>query len=212
MGAAKDITGQRFGSLVAIRYTGERGKSGGRIWECKCDCGTIKNIPIHSLTSGNTKSCGCSFKRPRPHRRKPYEVGTRLYRIWTNMKTRCLNPNDEYKYSRYGGRGITICDEWLEYEPFLKWAMSSGYSDDLTIDRVDNSKGYSPDNCRWVTMAEQNKNRSSTHFVTINGETKCVKDWRKELHKSYYTIIGMEDKNGTHPLQKTHQSQLLGSV
>ena len=194
MGAAKDITGQRFGSLVAIRQTGQRSRWDGEFWECQCDCGTIKNVPIHSLKTGNTKSCGCSFKRPRPHRKKTDCCNTRLYHIWANMKTRCLNPNNEYRYSRYGGRGITVCDEWMEFEPFLSWALSSGYSDSLTIDRIDNSKGYYPDNCRWVTMAEQNRNRSSTHYVKINGVSKCVEDWKRELNADYYTIIGMEDK------------------
>lgn len=193
-GKASDITGQRFGSLVAIRPTGVKSKWDGEIWECKCDCGTIKGVAIHSLKTGNTKSCGCSFKKPRPHRKKTDYCGTRLYRIWSNMKTRCLNKNVGYVYSRYGGRGITICDEWMEFKPFMEWAFSSGYSDNLTIDRIDNDSGYFPENCRWITMAEQNKNRSSTHFVTIGGVTKCIKDWERDLHVDYYKVLEMEDR------------------
>jgi hypothetical protein len=188
-----DITGQRFGSLVAIKPTGVRSKWDGEIWECRCDCGTVKGVAIHSLKNGNTKSCGCSFKKPRPHRRKQ-GTGSRLYRIWSNMKTRCLNPNNQYRFSRYGGRGITVCEEWMEFEPFRKWAVSSGYTDELTIDRIDNNQGYFPENCRWVTMAEQNRNRSSAHLVTIGGVTKCVEDWKEELHADYYKVIRMEDK------------------
>jgi len=188
-----DITGQRFGSLVAIEPTEMRSSQGGVMWRCICDCGNTHYASTHMLTSGNTKSCGCSFKKPRPHRRKPYR-GTRLYRIWTNMKTRCLNPNIGYKYSRYGGRGVTICDEWLDFDSFCSWALSSGYSNELTLDRIDNEKGYSTDNCRWVTMAEQNRNRSSAHMVTINGVTKCVEDWKKELKVDYYKVLEMEDR------------------
>ena len=191
-----DISNKRFGSLTAIRPTDKRSKWDGVIWVCKCDCGTELYVPYHSLTKGNTKSCGCSRRSPRPNRRKPNR-GTRLYRIWANMKNRCLNKKDEYKYSRYGGRGIAICEEWLDFDAFCEWALSSGYAEDLTLDRLNNDGNYCPANCRWVPMSIQSKNRSSTHWVTINGVTKCVKDWKTELHKSYYDIIKMEDKNDT---------------
>ena len=134
-------------------------------------------------------------KGSRPYRKKTDYCGTRIYRIWANMKNRCYNKNDVYKYSRYGGRGIRVCDDWLKFKPFLEWALSSGYALDLTIDRIDNSGDYSPENCRWVTMSEQNKNRSTTHLVTFNGETKCVKDWMRELHVGYHKIIEMEAAN-----------------
>ena len=201
VGLAVDIAGQRFGRLVAVRPTDQRNKQGGIIWECQCDCGNTFFTDAHSLKKGNTKTCGCSRSDPKPGRRRPNR-GTRLYRVWSNMKTRCLIKNNGYAYSRYGGRGITICDEWLNFDGFAVWALSSGYSSDLTIDRIDNNKGYSPDNCRWVPMSVQNKNRSSTHFVTIDGVTKCVKDWMRELHKTYYEIIEMEGKHsGTYPLE-----------
>lgn len=111
------------------------------------------------------------------------------------MKNRCYNKNDVYKYSRYGGRGIRVCDEWIEFKPFLEWAISSGYSEDLTLDRIDNSGNYTPDNCRWVSMAEQNKNRSTTHFVTLNGETKCIKEWMRVLHVGYKRVLELEETN-----------------
>ena len=200
LGYYVDIAGQRFGKLVAIRPTDKRDKWSNVLWECQCDCGNIYYTPASGLRKGNTKSCGCSRRVPRPNRKKTDYCGTRIYRVWANMKTRCLNSNQTYRYSRYGGRGITICDEWMEFKPFLEWALSSGYSEELTLDRVNNDDGYNPDNCRWVPMSVQNKNRSSTHWVTINGETKCVKDWKKELHKDYYGVLKLEDENGKHTL------------
>ena len=162
MGIALDLTGQRFGSLTAIEPTNIRNSSGGRVWECECDCGKVAFVAAHDLTKGNTRSCGCSRKKKRPYRIKygDHGVGSRLYRIWTNMKTRCTNPHDDYKYSRYGGRGITVCRQWLDdYGAFREWALVNGYSDDLTIDRIDNDKGYEPDNCRWATKSAQAYNR-----------------------------------------------------
>lgn len=100
------------------------------------------------------------------------------------MKARCFNPN-AISYPNYGGKGITICDEWLTFPPFRDWAMSHGYDDALTIDRIDNSKGYSPSNCRWATVTEQANNRRTSHFVTYNGETLTLIQWARKLNVSY---------------------------
>lgn len=106
---------------------------------------------------------------------------SRLYGIWSNMKTRCFTKS--YKlYPDYGGRGITVCDEWKNsFMNFYNWAMSNGYSDDLSIDRIDNNKGYYPDNCRWADKSTQSKNRRSTKNITYKGITKCLSEWSKEL-------------------------------
>lgn len=102
---------------------------------------------------------------------------TRLFRIWANMKSRCYNPNVR-SYARYGGRGITVCEEWLkDFQTFFQWAVTHGYQDDLTLDRMDNDKGYSPDNCRWATAHEQRCNNSRTHLVTLNGVTLPLDEW-----------------------------------
>ena len=104
---------------------------------------------------------------------------TRLHRVWDNMKTRCYNPAHKY-YHRYGGRGITVCDEWRESFPaFKEWALANGYADNLTLDRIENDKGYSPDNCRWATYSQQNNNTSTTRFITIEGETKSLHEWAR---------------------------------
>lgn len=109
----------------------------------------------------------------------PPEGRTRLHRVWDNMKTRCYNPANKY-YHRYGGRGITVCDEWREsFTAFKKWALSNGYANNLTLDRIDNNKGYFPDNCRWATQSQQMNNTSTTRFITIDGETKSLNEWSK---------------------------------
>ena len=110
---------------------------------------------------------------------KHREGETRLYRIWATMKQRCLNPT-AHAYDQYGGRGITICDEWkTDYLAFKEWSINNGYADNLSIDRIDNYKGYSPENCRWATRKEQQRNRRDTRFATLTGETKSLAEWEE---------------------------------
>lgn len=107
--------------------------------------------------------------------------GTRLYEIWRSLKKRCLNPKTE-QYSNYGGRGITVCDEWRDsFQAFYDWAMANGYRDDLTLDRIDGNGNYEPSNCRWATWKEQQNNRRNNHFITYNGETKTLKQWSEQV-------------------------------
>lgn len=114
---------------------------------------------------------------------------TRIYNRWCAMKERCYNPHSK-SYRRYGERGITICDEWRNsFEAFYEWAVSNGYQEGLTIDRIDNNKGYSPDNCRWVTYKQQNRNYSRNHMITYNGKTQCIADWAEEVGINQATIL-----------------------
>lgn len=116
-----------------------------------------------------------------------YMRNKRLYGIWSTMKHRCENPKRE-KYKDYGARGISVCDEWKDPNRFIDWAMGNGYSNGLQIDRIDNNKGYSPDNCRWVTPKENSRNRRNTVCITVNGVQKSAVEWAGIAGISQYTI------------------------
>ena len=113
---------------------------------------------------------------------------TRLYRIWANMKTRCNNRNDPH-YGRYGAKGIYICDEWSNsFKSFYDWSIAHGYSDSLTIDRINGDDGYKPSNCRWVTISDNNRNKKHVRYITFKGKTQTIGQWTKELGLGKETI------------------------
>lgn len=176
-----DLTGMRFGRLVVMSLSPERSPYRYKKWICKCDCGNTKSIIGSLLVHGKTRSCGCILGRN-------YDTKSRLYSIWIHMKSRCNNPKHD-AYKNYGGRGIKICSEWVnDFMAFKDWALNNGYADSLTLDRIDNNKGYAPDNCRWATNEEQASNKRNNHYITVDGITKTVSQWEKELGLSYGTI------------------------
>ena len=189
MGIVKDISGQRFGNLVAVKRTGKMDSGRHSIWLCKCDCGTEFEVSINNLSSGNTTSCGCIRKLSNGvNSIKHGKSNTRLYRIWHCMRNRCNNSKNP-KHTVYFDRNITVCDEWLnDFRAFYDWSMANGYSDKLTIDRIDNDKGYNPDNCRWATQKEQQRNKRNNHNITYNGETHCLIEWCELLNLNYGKI------------------------
>lgn len=187
---AKDLTGQKFGKLTVIKEIENRGKH--RLWLCRCECGNEKIIYQTHITTGKTKSCGCLHSEiaseiAKTRQTKHGMFGTRIYGIWHGIKTRCENSHNA-NYKNYGGRGINVCEEWREFEPFYEWALSNGYKEGLTIERVDVNGNYEPSNCRWATVKEQMNNKRNNHLITYNGETKTVSQWAEELGINRETI------------------------
>ena len=172
-----DLSGRRYGRLLVIAQS-EKTHYGNYMWLCKCDCGNEKVVAGNSLCSGNTKSCGCLRKENTTQMKTSHNLSkTRIYSIWGKMVRRCTNAKDR-NYLNYGGRGISICDDWrFNFVSFYDWSMNNGYRDDLSIDRINNDGNYEPDNCRWTTMLVQENNRRSNHYITHNGETHTVTEW-----------------------------------
>ena len=179
--------GDRYGNVVVLSFKYK--KDGRDMWECQCDCGKIFIARGSNLRSGNTKSCGCNFrKNARLYHIKHNNCNSRLYHIWHSIKQRCLDKNRP-EYNRYGGRGITICNEWInDFQAFYDWAMANGYQDNLSIDRIDNDRGYFPENCRFVTRDVQQNNTRYNHKITIDGETKNITQWAREYNLNVSTL------------------------
>lgn len=186
-----DLAGKHFGKLLVLKYVGQD-KAHNALWLCRCDCGNEKVIStknlLHSNKHSGTKSCGCLVAEN--HVSLHNKSQTRIYRIWQRMKARCYNQNDKH-YEYYGGRGITICDEWKDdFQCFYDWSMSNGYTDRLTIDRIDSNGDYTPSNCRWATRKQQANNTRQNRYLTYNGKTLTAKQWSEELGINYSTIQG----------------------
>lgn len=170
-----DLTGARFGRLTVVErsdnYT--KGKANSARWLCRCDCGKYKIILSNSLIRGRSKSCGCYRSELRTKNNLTHnKTNERIYREWSNMRNRC-------KFNEtYISRGITVCDEWNDdFQAFYDWAIENGYSDSLTLDRINNDVGYCPENCRWATYKVQGNNKSNNHFLRHNGEKHTIAEW-----------------------------------
>lgn len=186
-----DITGMRFGRLTVMEFVSVKGSS--TLWRCRCDCGNEKILCRSNFQYGETKSCGCLLsEKVRGRMFKHGHSQEPLYGIWTGMKRRCCNPDDK-DYINYGGRGIDVCKEWKEsYELFLGWAKENGYKYGLTIDRIDYDKGYSSENCRWVTRSFNNTTRRNVIRIEVGSRIDTITGWakragvsRKSIYKRY---------------------------
>lgn len=171
--------GTKFGRLTTIGEQFRCGYPNTKV-VCECECGTIMATFVCSLRAGNTTSCGCyKMERIKTASFKHGLCKDSLYYRWNHMLNRCTLPNHK-QYPDYGGRGITVCEDWKDFRAFAAWAFSSGYRKELELDRRDNDKGYSPDNCRWVTEKQNCRNRRSCVFVTAFGETKTIVEWSED--------------------------------
>jgi hypothetical protein len=180
----KPMIGIKYNRLTALKEV--RMGNRGMIYLFQCDCGNQKELCSSAVRGGHSKSCGCfrveiTSKRNTTHG----SINSSSYQTWQAMKTRCLNPNSP-SYKNYGDRNITICDKWMSFEGFFEDMGERPYG--YSLDRIDNNKGYSKDNCRWATTAEQNRNTRQNKFLTKNGKTMCMRDWANETGIPYPTI------------------------
>lgn len=191
IGRAVDKSGQKFGRLTVLSYAG-RDERNIVMWLCKCECGNFVKVRGYELGK-RTNSCGCL-------KREIFDTGksavthgmskTRLYGIWASMKTRCyVKGRDSYAY--YGGRGIKVCEEWKDsFETFRDWALNNGYKDELTLDRINGDGDYEADNCRWVTIIEQQSNKRNNVFLDVNSEKHTASEWSRMIGGSTHLVSG----------------------
>lgn len=190
MSARRDLRGQTFGRLTVVN---EAEPIGGRTaWRCTCECGNEKVTRRDHLTSGDTISCGCAPRAVAVL--KHGQADTPLYKRWSGMIGRTSRPNNS-DFRHYGGRGISVCERWREFENFAA-DMGPTFRPELTLDRIDNDRGYEPGNCRWATRAEQNRNQRRNRYVTWRGRTIVLTDWADLLGLNFDTVRKRLDKHG----------------
>jgi len=181
-----DLTGQKFGRLTVISR-GENDSHGTARWLCLCECGNIKLIRGDKLRHNEIMSCGCYQAELRKSTERAENISkaktrhgmsnTKLYYVYNNMIRRCYSPNNE-RYNNYGDRGIIVCNEWRNnIDSFFEWAIATGYTDGLTLDRINVNGNYCPENCRWASQKVQANNRTSNAYITHNGETHTIAEW-----------------------------------
>lgn len=183
--------GDIFGRLTVVKFFG-RNKQGHEMWVCTCNCGKIKTASIYSLKYGYTKSCGClndELRKQRSFRHGECKVGamSKEYIVWSGMKGRCFYKKHK-DFKHYGGRGITVCERWRDSYPNFLSDMGR-CPESMQLDRIDNSKGYYPDNCHWTTQKQNANNRRSSRMLTFKGKTMNVTMWAKELRVPAPTLF-----------------------
>lgn len=185
----QDLTGMRFGRLTVIE---ESYKENGKVyWRCRCDCNEETIVQGSKLRGGQTKSCGCLFDEYMQDRIKYFykdRVHQKLYKTWACMKQRCYNPHNA-SYNNYGGRGITVCQEWKDnFLNFYNWAINNHYNDKLIIERKNVNGNYDPTNCKWATAKEQQNNTRANVHIEYNGQIKNIKEWSEITGIPYYIL------------------------
>lgn len=190
----EDLSGKRFGKLVVKERATNKSKQ--TRWLCLCDCGCETIVHAAHLKSGHTQSCGCIHSQSVRELMSTHgKSKTKLYKVWRGIIERTTCPT-HHAYKNYGGRGITLCKEWHDFQPFYEWSMSHGYVEGLSIDRIDCNGNYEPNNCRWATVKEQQNNRRDNRFITYNGETHTMKEWSEIRGIKYVTLSMRINKYG----------------
>lgn len=189
-----DIVGKKFNKLTVLEFHHKKSNPDPKrgyfyYYKCQCDCGNITIVRRERLLRYETISCGCYGKEIRKQVLSTKRIlSHRLYNIWSSMKARCYNINCK-KYPNYGAKGIIICEKWkTDFDTFYDWAMSNGYQNDLTIDRIDVNGNYEPDNCRWTNSKVQANNRTNNHLITFRKETHTLTQWAKMLGLNRSTL------------------------
>lgn len=188
MGKFKDLTGTRYGLLTVVGRV-ENSKNGSSRWLCRCDCGNERIHSAGTLNYGVVFSCGCYGKERRLQKQTTHgKSKTKLYRVWSSMKDRCSRPSCKaFKY--YGGKGISLCKEWMDYQTFYDWAMANGYAEGLTIDRIDVNGNYEPSNCRWATRGVQANNTTANRLLDCNGVSHTASEWSRIVGIPYTRLM-----------------------
>lgn len=190
---SKDLTNQKFGKLLVVEKACT--KNGKVYWKCLCNCGKTTYATTSNLRCNKIKSCGCVkneilVKRSTKHNQR----NTKLYEVWKSIKQRCLNPNNK-AFVNYGKRGILICEDWKnDFINFYNWSIKNGYSEGLSIDRINVDGNYEPSNCRWTTRIVQANNTRTNRYITIDNETKSLADWCRHFNISYSLVYQREKK------------------
>lgn len=188
-----DLTGRTFSFLTVTSEAPKLGIS--RRWHCKCVCGKEPITHGNHLLSGTTKSCGCMRTALMVKRQTTHNMSrTKIYGVWSSMLNRCRNPKHP-AYPHYGARGITVCQEWMDFATFFSdmGERPAGHQ----LDRINNDGPYSPDNCRWTDTLTQHRNRRNTIRVTHNGETKFLVEWAKQFSANYDVMANHYRKHGS---------------
>lgn len=186
------FVGRKFNRLTVISVAEKKVRSDGRNYnmvECRCDCGTQKTFNLSEVISNHSRSCGC-YRRDRTKEalRKHGKSNDSIYKVWAGAKRRCTNENDS-GYKNYGGRGITMCAEWIDNSSaFMQWALSNGYRQGLDIDRIDNNGDYSPENCRFVSRTENMRNNRRNRIIEYNGLSLPVSEMCERLNLKYSVV------------------------
>lgn len=193
-----DLTGKRFGELTVLERAKSKKTPSGKsrtMWRCKCDCGKESIVDASSLKRGTTTTCGTHKSVKNINAHKTHGMSrTRIYTEWIAMKSRFYNSSSP-DFSRYGGRGITVCDEWLhDFQAFYDWAMANGYAEDLSIDRIDVNGNYEPSNCRWADDELQSNNKRNNRFFEHNGQIKTINQWSREFGINRNTLYSRIEK------------------